>query len=158
MPLTDKRFKTRRQFLIANHPNHPPRPVALFDVHGSADGFDFSRNPAFGHQGEAFVAMFGDEAPSVGKVLQAVGAKVVRVNAQNGVIEEFAVNKGGKNGPASKLHRAGLERPVAARFNPAGNALYVVDFGVMLQSKKGAKPVPQTGVVWKIERTSAPRN
>jgi glucose/arabinose dehydrogenase len=156
MPLTDKRFKTRRGFLIANHPNPPPHPVATFDVHASADGFDFSRG-SFGYQGEAFVALFGDEAPSVGKVLNPVGGKVVRVNLETGLMEEFAVNKGKKNAPGSKLHRAGFERPVAAKFNPAGDALYIVDFGVMLQSKKGAKAIPRTGVVWKIDHNSGGR-
>jgi glucose/arabinose dehydrogenase len=150
VPLTDKRFKTKGGFVIENHPSRPPYPVAIFGVHASADGFDFSRNAAFGYPGQAFVALFGDEAPAVGKVLNPVGAKVVRVNLQNGVIEDFAVNKGRKNGPATKIAGGGLERPVAARFNPAGDALFVVDFGVMLHDKKGAHPVPGTGVVWRI--------
>ncbi len=153
MPLTDKRFKTRREFLIARHPNPPPHPVATFAVHASADGFDFSRNASFGHEGEAFVALFGDEAPAVGKILNPVGCKVVRVNIETGMVEEFAVNKGHKNAPASKLRSAGLERPVAARFNPAGDALYVVDFGVMLHDKKGAHAQPGTGVIWRIDRS-----
>src|SRR3954469_16580717 len=152
MPLTDKRFKNSSGFVMAQHPGTPPRPAALFGVHSSADGFDFSRNASFGHVGEAFVALFGDQAPTVGKVLDPVGAKVVRVNVENGVIEEFAVNKGRKNGPASRIGGGGLERPVAARFNPAGDALYVVDFGVMLQSKKGSQPQRGTGVLWRITR------
>jgi hypothetical protein len=36
------------------------------------------------------------------------------------------------------------------RFNPAGDTLYVVDFGVMTHSKKGAQPREQTGALWKI--------
>jgi glucose/arabinose dehydrogenase len=156
LPLTDKRFKTKGGFVLQNHPNRPPRPVAIFGVHSSADGFDFCRNPAFGHPGEAFVALFGDEAPAVGKVLNPVGAKVVRVNIQNGVIEDFVVNKGPKNGPASKVGGAGLERPVAARFNPAGDALYVVDFGVMIHEKAGAHPVAGTGALWRVGSASIP--
>jgi glucose/arabinose dehydrogenase len=156
VPLTDKRFKTKGGFVIQNHPSRPPQPIASFGVHSSADGFDFSRNAAFGHPGEAFVALFGDEAPAVGKVLNPVGAKVVRVNIENGVIEDFAVNKGRKDGPASKVGGGGLERPVAARFNPAGDALYVVDFGVMTHDKKGAHPVPGTGVLWRIGSMGTP--
>jgi glucose/arabinose dehydrogenase len=150
LPLTDKRFKSKHGFVLRNHPSRPPLPAATFGVHSSADGFDFSSSASFGYTGEAFVALFGDEAPVVGKVLNPVGAKVVRVNVRNGVIEDFAVNKGRKSAPASKLGGAGLERPVAARFNPAGDALYVVDFGVMTHDKAGAHPVPGTGVLWRI--------
>ena len=46
----------------------------------------------------------------------------------------------------------GIERPVAARFNPAGTVLYVVDFGVMLMDKQGPKPQPGTGVLWRVTR------
>jgi hypothetical protein len=88
----------------------------------------------------------------VGKVLHPVGAKVVRVDVRNGLIEDFALNKGRQGGPASKIGGHGLERPVAARFNPAGDSLYVVDFGVMMQSKKGAHPQQGTGVLWRIVR------
>jgi glucose/arabinose dehydrogenase len=155
-PLTDKRFKApgkkRNSFLLARHPNQPPKPVALFDVHASADGFDFSRDEAFGHVGEAFVALLGDEAPAVGKVLHPVGFKIVRVNVSTGAIEPFAVNRGKENGPASKLHSGGLERPVAARFDPSGKSLYVVDFGVLHHDKKGAKPQERTGVIWRVTK------
>jgi glucose/arabinose dehydrogenase len=156
IPVTDKRFKTKGGFVIQNHPSRPPRPVATFAVHSSADGFDFSRNAAFGFPGQAFVALFGDEAPAVGKVLDPVGAKVVRVNIENGLIEDFAVNKGKKNGPGSRVGGGGLERPVAARFNAAGDALYVVDFGIMTHDKKGAHPVPGSGVLWRIGSSGTP--
>jgi len=144
--------KKQPRFLLVTHPNRPPDPAAIFAVHSSADGFDFSRSPKFGHEGQAFVALFGDEAPTTGKVLYPVGAQVVRVNVRNGLIEQFAVNKGHKNGPASKIGSYGLERPIAARFNPAGDALYVVDFGVMMQTKTKAHPVEGTGVLWRISR------
>ena len=140
------------RFLLATHPGKPPKPKARFAVHSSADGFDFSRNNTFGHVGEAFVALFGDEAPATGKVLAPVGCRVVRVNVDDGRIEDFAVNRGAKAGPASLIGGGGLERPVAARFSPDGAALYVVDFGVMLHDKQGAKPQQGTGVVWRITR------
>ncbi len=155
-PITEDRYrppgKPALKFLLAQHPGEPPKPKAIFAVHSSADGFDFSRNEAFGHVGEAFVALFGDEAPATGKVLAPVGCRVVRVNVNHGEIEDFAVNRGGKAGPASFVGGGGLERPVAARFSPDGTALYVVDFGVMLHDKEGAKPRPGTGVIWRITR------
>lgn len=142
----------RAEFVLAKHPGVPPQPKARFAVHSSADGFDFSRHETFGHVGEAFVALFGDESPTTGKVLASVGCRVVRVNIETGVIEDFAVNAGPVAGPASKIGGGGLERPVAARFSPDGRALYVVDFGVMLHDERGAKPQPATGVLWRITR------
>ncbi len=143
--------KAKPTQLLAEPPSTPPEPVAVFDVHSSSNGFDFSTHKRFGHVGQAFVAQFGDMAPGVGKVLAPVGFKVVRVDIETGVIEDFAVNKGETNGPSSWLHTGGLERPVAARFSPSGETLYVVDFGVM---SVAARPVPQkqTGVLWRITK------
>ena len=138
--------------ILAAHPNTPPAPAAIFAVHSSSNGFDFSRGHNFGYVGEAFVAQFGDEAPVTGKVLAPPGFKVVRVDPETGRIEDFAVNRGEKNGPASLLNSGGLERPIAARFDPSGTALYVVDFGVMLHSEKGPMPQKETGVLWRITR------
>ena len=137
--------------VLATRPATPPQPAAVLGVHSSSNGLDFSRSAAFGHVGEAFVAQFGDMAPKVGKVLSPVGFKVVRVDVRTGVIEDFAVNRGKENGPASRLGTGGLERPVAARFDPTGRALYVVDFGVMTI---GDNPQPRagTGVLWRITR------
>ncbi len=141
--------------VLASAPADPPDPVAAFGVHSSADGFDFSRNTAFGHVGQAFVALLGDMSPPVGKVLSPVGFKVVRVDVDNGVVEDFAVNEGDTNGPASWIGSGGLERPVAARFDPSGAALYVVDFGVMTMTERGPEPRKETGVLWRITRTGA---
>jgi glucose/arabinose dehydrogenase len=156
LPVTDKQFHPpgdrHPKFLLARHPNKPPQPVARFGVHSSANGFDFSRNAAFGHVGEAFVALFGDQASVVGKVLNPVGFEVVRVNVATGVIEPFAVNRGKRDAPASRLKTGGLERPVAARFDPSGTALYIVDFGVLNMDKKGSKPRENTGVLWRITK------
>jgi hypothetical protein len=126
----------------------------VLGVHSSSDGFDFSTSPEFGHVGEAFVAQFGDMAPMVGKVLTPVGFKVVRVDVQKGIVEDFAVNGGDVNGPASLLGNGGLERPIAARFDPTGRDLYVVDFGVVGMTPQ-PHPKPGSGVLWRIRKTSA---
>lgn len=160
MPLTDPAFrppgKPQPRFLLMRHPATPPRPAAIFAVHSSSNGFDFSRSADFGHVGEAFVAQFGDQAPDTGKVLKPVGFKVVRVNVETGEINDFAVNIGRTHGPASLIGGGGLERPVAARFDRTGSALYVVDFGVMTMSAKGPVPRPGTGVLWRITRAAEP--
>ena len=141
--------------VLASAPAEPPAPAAVFGVHSSADGFDFSRNETFGHVGQAFVALLGDMSPPVGKVLSPVGFKVVRVDVVTGVAEDFAVNDGDTNGPASWLGSGGLERPVAARFDPAGTALYIVDFGVMTMTEQGPEPRKETGVLWKVTRSGS---
>jgi glucose/arabinose dehydrogenase len=141
--------KPRPELLLSGYPNKPPRPSAVFAVHSSSNGFDFSRSNQFGYAGQAFVAQFGDETPNTGKTWQPVGFKVVRVDTATGVIQDFAVNKGKKNGPASMTGGGGLERPIAARFDPSGNALYVVDFGRMDHGEQTI-PYPGTGVLWRI--------
>ena len=157
LPLTNEKFeppgKAQPQFLLAEHPNTPPKPIAKFGVHSSANGLDFSRSEQFGHVGEAFVALFGDQAPAVGKMLHPGGFKVVRVNIENGAIHDFAVNKGPENGPASKFGSAGLERPIAVQFSPNGDTLYVIDFGVLLETKAGTQPKERTGAIWRIRKT-----
>jgi glucose/arabinose dehydrogenase len=144
--------KPAPKFLLAEHPNPPPKPVSKFAVHSAAAGLDFSRSKQFGFAGSAFVALFGDMAPNVGKVVEPVGFRVVRVNPADGVIHDFAVNRGKKNGPASLLKSGGLERPVCVRFDRTGEAMYVVDFGILRVDGSGSHPQPQTGVLWRITR------
>ena len=140
------------KLLLASHPSLPPQPAAILPVHSSANSFDFSRSDTFGHRGEAFIPLFGDQSPTTGKSLAPVGFKVVRVNTATGAVEEFAANRGKKNGPASGLGTGGLERPIAARFDPSGNYLYIVDFGILKETKEGSRPLRKTGVLWRIGR------
>jgi glucose/arabinose dehydrogenase len=158
--------KPKPELLLERHPDEPHKPVAVLGVHSSSNMFDFSRDSRFGHVGQAFIAQFGDQSPTSGKVLAPVGFKVVRVDIEKGLVEDFAVNRGKVNGPASKIGGGGFERPVAARFNPDGSALYVVDFGVMTLgqggkvrpgwAKKDVTPEPRrgTGALWKITRNN----
>lgn len=137
--------------LLQQYPGTPPAPVAILGVHSSSNGIDFA--PAnFGYTGEAFIAQFGDMAPTVGKVTRPVGFKIVRVNTATGVIRDFAVNRGKRNGPASWVGHGGFERPLDAKFNPSGDALYVVDFGILKMTEKGPQPQMKTGVIWKITK------
>jgi glucose/arabinose dehydrogenase len=144
--------KGRVKPLLAKYPMSPPKPVAIFGVHSSSNGLDFSRSDNFGYKGNAFVAQFGDMAPKVGKVVGPVGFKVIRVDIGNGFIEDFAVNRNQNNGPASLLKSGGLERPVSVKFSPDGTALYIVDFGVMNVSEKGPQPQQRTGMIWKVSK------
>lgn len=145
------------QPLLAELPSVPPKAAALFGVHASANGFDFSRSSNFGYAGQAFVSQFGDMVPVVGKTLVPVGFKVVTVDPKTGVIHDFAANVGDTHGPASWAGHGGLERPIDAQFTPDGRTLYIVDFGVMTVRESGMQPVPGTGVVWRITREEPPR-
>lgn len=155
-PLTMARYAPPGQpelsFLLAEHPDQPPEPAAVLGVHASATGLDFSRNEGFGYRGQAFVAEFGDMAPTVGKVWAPVGFKLARVDVSTGVVQDFAVNKGKLNGPASKLGSGGLERPIAVQFDRAGEILYLLDFGVITMTNQGPVPRAETGVLWRITR------
>ena len=86
-------------------------------------------------------------------MLSSIGGKVVRVNVTDGTITDFAVNRAPKEGPGTKVRVPGLERPVSVRFDPSGDVLYVVDFGVIRHDDKGAHPERQTGAIWRIRRT-----
>ena len=158
-PLTDDEFDppagAEPTFVLAEHPNRPPRPAAVLAVHSSANGIDFSRSADFGHVGEAFIALFGDQTPTTGDLLAPTGFKVVRVDVTTGVVREFAANDGGIVMPGSKAGTAGFERPIAVRFDPSGRSLYVVDFGIVTEASDGSKPEPRTGCVWRIEPTGA---
>lgn len=138
--------------LLKEHPSTPPKPAAILGVHSASSGFDFAPQ-AFGFAGQAIIAQFGDMAPEVGKVIAPVGFKLVRVDPGTGVIRDFAINKGKRNGPASALGTGGLERPVSTTFSPSGDALYVVDFGIVNMPKSGPEPQAKTGVIWKITKT-----
>jgi glucose/arabinose dehydrogenase len=154
-PMNTKDYQTPNrdpEFILAAHPQTPPKPAAILAVHSSSNGFDFSRSAGFGYSGQAFIAQFGDMAPNVGRIYGPVGFKVVRVDVKSGLVEDFAVNTGKTNGPGSEINRAGFERPIAARFDPSGNALYVVDFGIMSITEQGPSPKKNTGVIWKITR------
>lgn len=136
--------------VLAKHPNKPPHPVAKLGVHSSSNGMAFPKRN-FDDKKYAFIAQFGDMAPGVGKVLSPVGFKVIKVNIENGVVQDFAANKGDENGPASYLKNGGLERPVSVQFSPEGE-LYIVDFGIMTTGKKGPEPQTKTGVIWKVTK------
>jgi glucose/arabinose dehydrogenase len=144
---------TGREPVLATFPDpDPPKPVASFETHAAANGFDFSRDEAFGFAGHAFVALFGDLAPvTTPRQVVPAGFKVVRVDPGTGAITDFAVNK--VQGPASKLFHGGFERPSSCVFGPDG-ALYVTDFGeIKIAPEKGAIRMKQgTGSVWRIIR------
>lgn len=146
-----------REPVIANHPNpNPPKPFATFDDHAGVNGLDFCRNPEFGFEGDAFVALFGDIAPVTARPATPRGFKVVRVDMKTRQVYDFAVNK--IQGAASRLPHHGFERPSHCQFGPDG-ALYVMDWGEIKIAPEigGIRMKKQTGTLWRIRRTDGPR-
>lgn len=146
-----------REPVIADHPDpHPPRPFVSLEPHVGINGIDICRDPAFGFEGDAFVALFGDLTPVTARLEDPAGFKVVRVDMQARRVVNFAVNK--IDGPASKLPHSGFERPSHCQFGPDG-ALYVVDWGqIEIAPERGGIRMPLgTGSLWRIKRTVGPR-
>jgi hypothetical protein len=72
------------------------------------------------------------------------GFRVVKVNPITGQIRDFLVN------PHGEANKQGPIRPVAAVFNPSGDSLYVVDFGILGTSETVGKPQRNSGALWKV--------
>ena len=155
IPVTDPRLKPpdkpQPQFLLAKHPNPPPKPVATLAPHSASTGLDVSRSNAFGYPGHVFIAQLGDVTPPTGVVQTPPGYKVVRVDLRTGAVTDFAWNKAAEPGPASKVGGGGLERPLDVQFDRTGEAMYVVDFGV-ITTPLIPNPRKRTGVLWRITR------
>lgn len=147
-PVTNPMFKPpgkpQPQFVLAQHPPLAGRPVVQFAPHSSSMKFDFSTNPRFGFVGEAFVAQFGAAPPITGRPPGMPGFKVVRVNLQTRQVSDFLIiNRPGPGG-------TGPARPVDVKFDPSGENLYIVDFGMLEANLSGAIPWARSGALWKI--------
>jgi glucose/arabinose dehydrogenase len=121
VPMTDPRYTpedgTPRSFLLANHHELPPpeAPLLRFPVHCAAVKFDIAPANAPAWAGHMFVALFGDEVPMTAPSGPRVGRSVARVDPSDWSLHPF---------PAS-----GLARPIDVRFDAAGDAMYILDFG-----------------------------
>jgi glucose/arabinose dehydrogenase len=146
-----------REPVLAEHPDpNPPTPFVTWPPHAAPNGVDFCRDPAFGFEGDAFVALFGDLAPVTTKTAAPRGFKVVRVDMRSGESVDFAVNR--IAGPASKLPHGGFERPSHCQFGPDG-ALYIVDWGEIEIAPEagGVRMQQESGTLWRIRRTAGPQ-
>lgn len=93
-----------RRVLAEPLPGRPPPAAAVLGVHSGASGLDAAlASGAFGPPGRLFAAEFGDQTPEVGRTLAQVGYRISVVDPQNGVVEDFAINRGATNGPAGAL-------------------------------------------------------
>ncbi|MDZ4286389.1 MAG: PQQ-dependent sugar dehydrogenase [Prosthecobacter sp.] len=161
IPVTDARFKPegkeQPQFLLVDHPA-VEKPQWTFPKHSAITKLDVAPEGSFGFQGNLFIAFFGHMAPLTGTVDGAQAApQVVRLVPTTGEQKVFFSYKApGETQASDNSHRGRL---VDVRFTPAGDALFVADFGVMTVDEKGPHAVPQSGVIWRVvpKVTGTPR-
>jgi hypothetical protein len=77
-------------------------------------------------------------------MVRGIGQNVVRVNIDNKTISNFLALKNPTQANST------IFRPIDIAFSQNGTALYVVDWGNLLQPPAGGPTIPNTGVVWKI--------
>lgn len=159
IPVTDPQFRSERgpklKFLMKDHPP-VEKPWMVRPENAAATKFDFSTSNAFGYRGHMFLAEFGSGTPLTGEDPNKNGYTVIRIDPATKDAQPFLSNK--IKGPDGKefVTTAGPRHPVEAKFSPDGNALYVVDIGVIGFALAGAGPfpvpAPGTGVIWRITR------
>jgi glucose/arabinose dehydrogenase len=126
------------EFLMQNHPP-VEKPLALFEPPHTATQQMAFANKSFGFGGEAFVAEVGAHS------VRGVGQSVVRVNIDNETtISDFLTLKNPNEANSTTF------RPVDVEFSQNGTALYIVDWGNLVEPPAGGPTIPNTGVVWKI--------
>jgi len=147
----------RPEPLLRDAPPIARPPLARFAPHATPGGFDLAHGTAFGFDGDAFVSLFGDISPfaSGGAVMRA-GHGVARVDLITGTIYPFLTATPASSTASSDSPPA-LEpfRPVDARFDPTGAALYIVDFGAVELNMHESRVHPGSGSLWRITRGAA---
>jgi glucose/arabinose dehydrogenase len=162
--ITDERFKPSRgkapEFLMEKHPR-VERPFMTRPPHSAVTKMEFSRSLSFGYQGQMFMGEFGSGTPVTGPKAPPAGYQLVRIDLETKKAEPFFRTRREALGPAGNEYVAtpGPKHPMEARFSRDGTSLYVVDFGAMAVFPAGAgpaaRPLPMTGVVWRITKRGA---
>jgi hypothetical protein len=123
---------------------------AQFELHSSANKFDFSTHAHFGSVGDLFVAETGSFVPVTGA--QAfVGYKVVQVDRETGTVSDFIVNEG--DTVEEIFDPSGFNKPIDVKFQDG--TMFIVDFGVYEPGLGLAQP--GTGKVWTVSAAAAPK-
>lgn len=143
VPITDSRFQPERgeapAFLLANHDElpAPEKPLLRFPAHTAAVKFDVAPAGSSPWAGHLFVALFGDEVPMTALSGPKVGRSVVRVDPSDWSLRPFVQD--------------GLLRPIDVRFSPAGDELYILDFGSFeMLDKGGVSAEADSGKILKV--------
>lgn len=158
IPVTDPQFRSKRgpklKFLMKDHPP-VEQPWLTRPENAATTKLDFSTNDHFGYKGQIFLAEFGSGTPATNNHLSTTHYMVVRIDPATKQAEPFLSNKSSIQ-DLEKGNTAGPRRPVEAKFSPDGEALYIVDIGVVGFDVGGAGPfpvpMPGSGVIWRITR------
>ena len=150
-PITNPKFQPQTcpqpEFLLKKHPRIQAEPVAKLPSGSGAAKFDFARSPFFGSDDTAFVALMGDIRAADHTPTQ--NPRVVALDVGTGTTADFLTNE--HPGPASAYQSGGLERPIAAKFDRTGEAMYVLDLGILYTAPDTTiRTLPNTGVLWRI--------
>lgn len=142
-PITGPRYRPERgpapTFVLANHDELPPpeRPLLRFPPHAAAVKFDVAPSTCPRRAGQIFVALFGDEAPMTAPPGPRVGRGVARIDPVDWSLHPIVT------GP--------LARPIDVRFDPAGTALYILDFGSFeMDGERGVIAEAGSGRLWRL--------
>jgi glucose/arabinose dehydrogenase len=149
-PITDPEYLPTRgpapSFVLANHGELPPpeRPLLEFPPHVSAVKFDVAPlGTPFA--GQLFVALFGDEALMTAPPGPRAGRSIARVDPADWRLHPVVTEP--------------LSRPIDVRFDPAGEFLYVLDFGEFeMHAERGVVAEKESGRLWRLSLTGDDRS
>ncbi len=142
-PIMDPRYVPTRgpapSFVLTNHDHLPPPERALlrFPAHAAAVKFDIAPASVPHWAGQLVIALFGDEAPMTAPAGPRVGRGIARLDPTDWSLHPIVA------GP--------LSRPIDVRFDPAGDALFVLDFGQFeMHAERGVVAEAGSGKLWRL--------
>ena len=140
-PITDPQYRPTRgpapTFVLANHEELPPPAPALlrFPPHAAAVKFDVASAGTWA--GHILVALFGDEAPMTAPPGPHIGRGVGRIDPSDWSLHPIVASP--------------LSRPIDVRVDPAGHALYILDFGQFeMHAERGVIAEAESGALWRL--------
>jgi glucose/arabinose dehydrogenase len=156
-PLTSPRFRPeggwQPEFLLAEHPNIPPRPFAEFTPHSSIMGFDINYNRNFGPYGDIYIAEFGSLGPTTvgpSTPYEGIGHRISKIDINTHEVTTFVSNKSGL--PALTTGDTGFGRLVDVTFGP-DQAMYILDIGIS-DPYDVNQYIANTGIIWRVTRST----
>jgi glucose/arabinose dehydrogenase len=147
-PITDQKYRAEQgpapSFVLAHHDGLPPpqRPLLRFPPHSAAVKFAVAPSGGAGWAGQMFVALFGDEVPMTAPAGPRVGRSVARIDPADWSLHPFVQGL--------------MARPIDVQFDPAGESLFLLDFGHFEMNAQGVEAVAESGKVFRLRLPRAP--
>ncbi len=131
--------------LLEEHPE-VEAPLSILPPHYSPMKMDYSPE-MFPDQG-LFAAIFGDAQPLTEDLEgEIVPTGVIKVDPECGEYSWFVYNR--EKSRDGRLGH-GFKRIIDVKFDEKGEAMYILDFGVMEFTDLAPNAIPNTGVLWKV--------